>query len=98
MLEGLFLTRLSTELLSVNELVIALQMKYPQNDWTAEEFARKIGYSGSAVRKTKAWKIHQKQLENEKQKCPKPKGCKDNRGNLEAFGTDRFEEGSEYEN
>jgi ribosome-binding protein aMBF1 (putative translation factor) len=51
---------ISTELLSVNDLVMALQMKYPQKTWTADELAEKIGCTGSAVRKTESWKIHQK--------------------------------------
>jgi len=44
----------------VNELVVALQMKYPDKDcWTSVEFAKIIGCTASAVRKTRSWKEYQ---------------------------------------
>ena len=52
--------------LHVSALVIALQLEYPDKIWTSESFAKEIGCSGGAVRKTKAWKHYQERLEHEK--------------------------------
>ena len=72
----------------VNELVVALQLRYPEKVWSSEDFATKIGCTASAVRQTKAWKAYQKLCQNEKQQRPQRKGYKDKKGNVEAFDTD----------
>ena len=82
--------------LCVNELILALQLKHPERVWTSESFAKEIGCSGAAVRKTKTWREYQERLANEKQERPRRKGYKDKRGNLEAFDADEKEDfGSE---
>ena len=53
--------------LSVDLLMLTLQIKYPEKVWTSDSFAEKIGCTGAAVRQTKAWKDYQKRLQNEKQ-------------------------------
>jgi hypothetical protein len=40
--------------------IIALQIECPEKIWTSDSFAKKIGSTGAAVRKTKAWKNCQK--------------------------------------
>lgn len=76
----------------VNRQVFALQVEYPEKVWTADDFAKKIGCSGAAVRRTKAWKDYKNLLKHEKQKHLPPKGYKDNRGNLDAFDSDKWDD------
>ena len=52
--------------LCVNEMVVALQIKYPNKVWTSESFAEEIGCTPSAVRHTKMWKLYKARLELEK--------------------------------
>ena len=54
--------------LHVSSLIVALQLEYPSRIWTSDDFAEKIGCTGAAVRKTKAWKEYQKHFESEKDK------------------------------
>ena len=51
----------------VDEIILALQLKYPDKTWTSEAFAEKIGCSASAVRQTKEWKAYQRRCQIEKQ-------------------------------
>ena len=74
--------------LCVNELILALQLKYPDRVWTSEAFAKEIGCSGAAVRKTKTWKDYQERLETEKLGRPHRKGYKDKEGEIEVFDAD----------
>ena len=71
--------------LHANALILGLQVEYPDRVWTSEDFAKVIGCTGSAVRKTKAWKAYQKMLEGEKDKRPQRPGWKDKNGNLVAI-------------
>jgi len=79
----------------VNRLVFALQVEFPEKVWTADSFAEKIGCTGAAVRKTKAWREYRERLQNERQKRPQRKGYKTKKGNLEAF---EIEKGNDFEN
>jgi len=59
--------------LCVNEIILALQLKYPERVWTSDSFAKEIGCTGAAVRQTKSWKEYQERLQIERQKHPQRK-------------------------
>jgi len=73
---------------NVNWLIVALQLKYPDRGWTAGDFAKKIGCSETAVRKTTAWKEYRIRCESKKQNRTQRKGYRDKMGNFGAFCTD----------
>ena len=73
--------------LSVDLLMLTLQIKYPEKVWTSDSFAKEIGCTGAAVRQTQAWKDYQKRLQNDKQKHRPRKGYRDQWGNIDAFDT-----------
>jgi len=79
----------ATKRISANELIVALQLRHPEREWTSDSFAKEIGCTGAAVRATEAWKLYQKRQEQEKQKRPQRKGYKDERDNFEAFIPDK---------
>ena len=67
----------------VDWLILGIQIRYPhKQDWTADELAKKIGCSVSAVRQAQAWKEYQEKLAAQRQKAPRRRGYKDKRGNL----------------
>jgi len=72
----------------LDQLILALQMKFPEKNWTSEDFAQIIGCSAATIRQTKEWREYQERCRHEKQKRSKPKGSKDKHGNLEAFYSD----------
>lgn len=63
----------TTKHLYVNRLVWVLQLEDTEKIWTSDDFAREIGCTSAAVRKTKAWKEYQKRLEYERQQYSQPK-------------------------
>ena len=65
--------------LHVNRLVFALQIECPDKIWTSDDFAKEIGCTGAAVRKTKAWREYQERLENMKCRVLQQKGYKGHR-------------------
>jgi citrate synthase len=71
-----------TKRVSINAQVFVLLTKYPDKAWTSDELAAKIGCSDSAVKKTSAWKAHQKQKNEIRQQCSIRKGVRDQNGNI----------------
>ena len=78
--------------LHVNRLVLALQVEFPDKVWTSDDFAKKIGCTGSAVRQTKEWKAYQERLQAARQQRSKRKGCKDKKGNVEVWDAEKGED------
>ena len=72
----------------MNRHVVALQLEYPDKVWSADDFAKKIGCTGAAVRKTQAWKEYQERLENERHERTFLKGNRGRRGSFEDFDAD----------
>jgi hypothetical protein len=70
-----------TKRVGVNLQIFAILVKYPDQSWTANELAAKIGCSGSAVKKTSTWKTYLKQ-KNETKLHSIRKGSKDKNGNI----------------
>jgi hypothetical protein len=83
----------SSKAAHVNGLIIALQIEHPEKLWTSDSFAKKIGCTGAAVRKTKAWKNYQKRLKTERQKHSVPQGYRNKQGNIEAFAPNTGDDG-----
>ena len=75
--------------LHVGRLVFALQVECPEKVWTSDSFAKKIGCTGAAVRKTKEWKECQERIERKKHSRLAKYG--DNQGSLDAFNVDEKE-------
>ena len=78
--------------LHVNRLVFALQVEFPDKVWTSDDFAKKIGCTGSAVRQTKEWKKYQERLQAKRQECPKRKGFRNKHGNVEVWDAEKGED------
>jgi hypothetical protein len=78
----------ATGRLPVEGYVLALQLQYPDMVWTSDDFAREIGCSGAAVRKTRTWRDYQERREISKQQRLQRKGWKDKEVNIEAFDAD----------
>jgi hypothetical protein len=81
----------SVKRISVRVQVTDFLIKYPNNVWTSDELAKKIGCSGAAVRKTAVWNGYQKQKAETKQQCSIRKGFKDKNGNIVATTKDNNE-------
>ncbi|MDR2346265.1 MAG: hypothetical protein LBE18_09390 [Planctomycetaceae bacterium] len=56
---------------NINLQVLNLLIKYSDKVWTSDELAKKIGCTGSAVRKTSAWNSYQKQKNRSKSSISK---------------------------
>ena len=72
--------------LCTNELVVALQLKYPEKVWKSNDFAKEIGCTASAVRHTRAWKDYLQRCQNERQQHIERSRYGDS--NFEVFGGD----------
>jgi hypothetical protein len=68
--------------INVDAYIFGLLIKRPNKVWTSNELAEKIGCSGSAVKKTSAWKSYQKQKIEARQQYFSRKGVKDKNGNI----------------
>lgn len=73
-----------SKLIDVQAQVVALLEKFPSGKWTSDELAKKIGCTGAAVRKTRAWQGYKKQ----QRQCSVHKGFKDKNGNINAISED----------
>jgi translation elongation factor EF-4 len=69
----------------VNSRVLELLVKNPEKVWSSDAFAKEIGCTGAAVRQTKAWKVYQRKLQNERTVHQVRKGYRDENGNIEGF-------------
>ena len=79
----------ATKRILVNELIVALQLRNPEKEWTSDSFAKEIGCTGAAVRATEAWKLYQKRQAKEKRERRQKGGYKGRNGKIEAFVPDK---------